>query len=84
VEFFVWWEHQVRAYGLHDWVLGSGWHIKVLTLTRSNQCLLPLPSLLGTRISIATATGWSWGSGSHTLTSSGQGRSSGAWHKVWP
>ena len=50
----------------------------------SSQLVLLSRLSPGTRISTVTATGWNWGGSSHTLTSSGRGRSSGAWHKVQP
>lgn len=51
---------------------------------KSSKLALLLRLSPGTRISTVTATGWNLGGSSHTLTSSGQGRSSGAWHKVRP
>lgn len=54
-----------------------------LETVRADECPFHSP-FPGTRISTVTATGWNWGSSSHTLTSSGQGKSLGAWRKVWP
>ena len=70
-----------EAFRLGNWEEGG---VRAGDCENSELVLLPLLLSLGTRISTVTATGWNWGSSSHTLTSSGQGRDCGTWHKVRP